>query len=281
MHKPMKQKPIYAWILLFCIGLLISGCNHEEDSTDSTAPDLAPMASLAMDFNAFPAHPDAQTTANVGTRAIDCNTSYFSYAACNVAVWNFLITVGLAIPVASFAESFHHTPVLQSDGTWIWSYNVIIGSTVYTAELHGKIVDANINWNMYISKAGEYNNFNWYSGTSHVSGSYGTWTLKNTPSNPTPLLQIDWNYDKATDTGDLKYTNVVPGGPENGGYIYYGSDNAVDYDAFYDIYNKGADDLIEIEWNRAMLNGRVRNLNHFGNTDWHYWDSNLQDSVAP
>jgi hypothetical protein len=276
------QKPRTIWALLLTISLFITGCS-EDDSTGINPPDLPPMASLLMDFDAFPAHPDAQT-ANIAVQtaqAINCDASYFSYAACNVATWNFLITVGLAIPVASFAESFNHTAVLQNDGTWIWSYDVIIGLTRYSVELHGKIVDANVNWNMYISKAGEYTDFNWYSGTSHLSGSHGTWTLMNTPSNPTPLLQIDWNYDKLTDTGDLKYTNVVPDGPENGGYIYYGSNNAVDYDAFYDIYNKGADDLIEIEWNRSLFNGRVRNLNHFGNLDWHYWDSNLQDSVAP
>lgn len=268
------------WLLLLFISLFITGCS-EEDSTGLNPPELPPLNSLLMDFDAFPSQPDTQASAKLAILPINCDASYFSYAACNVAAWNFLITVGLAIPVASFAESFNHSPVLQNDGTWIWSYNVNLGSTQYTASLHGKIVDANVNWNMYISKAGEYTDFNWYSGSSHLSGSHGTWTLMDTPSNPTPLLQIDWNYDKATNTGDLKYTNVVPNGPENGGYIYYGTDTTVDYDAFYDIYNKGLDDLIEIEWNRMLFDGRVRNLNHFGNLDWHYWDSNLQDSVAP
>jgi hypothetical protein len=273
------------WTLLLGISLFITGC-AKEDNSDSNAPDLPPLASMLVDT--FPAHPDAQAAsigtraaASIGIQAIDQNASYFSYAAFNVAVWNTIIRVGLAVPVASFVESFHHKPALQDDGTWIWSYNVTVGAVKYTAKLHGKIVDANVNWAMYISKAGEYTDFNWYSGTSHLSGDHGNWTLMNSPANPEPLLQINWNYDKATDTGDIKYTNVVPNGAENGGYIYYGSDNAVDYDAFYDIYNKGADDLIEIEWNRAMHNGRVRNLNHFGNLDWHYWDSLLQDSVAP
>jgi len=267
--------------ILFSLSLFLAACS-EEDSNDTSPPELPPLESLLMDFDAFPAQPDEQPAAKLNNRAIiNCDASYFSYAACNVGAWNFLITVGLAIPVASFAESFNHSPVLQSDGTWIWNYNVIVGNTQYTANLHGKIVDADVNWNMYISKAGEYTDFNWYSGVSHLSGSHGSWTLKSDPDNPSPLLQIDWNYDKATDTGDLKYTNVVPDGPENGGYIFYGSDTTVDYDAFYDIYNKGADDLIEIEWNREVFDGRVKNLNHFGNLDWHYWDSSLQDVVSP
>lgn len=283
MNTATMKKPITIYALLLSSSLLLSGCS-EEEAAALNPPELPPKASLLMDFDAFPTPQDTPAMAmiNHGAQASICDASYYSYAACNVTVWNILITVGLAIPVASFAESFNHTPVLQSDGTWIWSYNVNIGNTSYTASLHGKIVDANVNWNMYISKTGEYTDFNWYSGTSHLSGSYGSWILMNTPNNPTPLLQIDWNYDKTTDTGDLKYTNIVPEGTENGGYIYYGSNNnALDYDAFYDIYNKGADDLIEIEWQRSMFNGRVKNLNHFGNDDWHYWDSNLQDIDAP
>jgi hypothetical protein len=280
----MKTTPIQKsgtiWALLLLLSLFVISCS-EEENTGVSPPELPPLESLLMDFDAFPSNSSTPTTARLASQPVSCDTTYFSYAACNVGVWNFLITVGLAVPVASFAESFNHLPVLQDDGTWIWSYNVIVGNTQYTASLHGKIVDANVNWNMYISKADEYTDFNWYTGVSHLSGSHGSWTLMNTPSDPAPLLQIDWNYDKTTETGDLKYTNVVPNGPENGGYIYYGSDTTVDYDAFYDIYNKGADDLIEIEWNRMKFDGRVRNLNHFGNLDWHYWDSNLQDFVTP
>ena len=53
------------------------------------------------------------------------------------------------------------------------------------------------------------------------------------------------------------------------------------YQAFYDIYNKGQDNLIEIEMNTNTQEGRVRNLQHFGNEDWHYWDSHLRDTVPP
>jgi len=278
MNTSPVHKPGIVYSLLLIISLFISGCS-EDDSNGANPPVLPPKASLLMDFDAFPPHPDARP-ANFGAR-IDCNSSYFSYAACNVTVWNVLITVGLVVPVTSFIESFNHNPVLQSDGTWIWSYDVNIGLTRYTAELHGKIVDANVNWNMYVTKQGEFSDFNWYTGTSHLSGSHGSWTLKKTPDNPTPLLQIDWNHDKATDTGDVKYTNVEPGGPENGGYIFYGNNSGGEYDAFYDIFNKGADDLIEVEWKREIHNGRVKNLNHFGNLDWHYWDSDLQDDLAP
>ena len=44
--------------------------------------------------------------------------SNWSYAALNVGFWNIVGVVGLAVPVASFVESFKHSPVQQPDNSW-------------------------------------------------------------------------------------------------------------------------------------------------------------------
>ena len=263
-------------IVLSAVVVLASACKQKEKEGDP--PDLPPLSSFVMDFDAFPSTTSGREIAS----AVTVNTtSNYGFAAINVGVWNTLIKIGLAVPVGAFVESFKHKPSKQSDGSWVWSYDVLALGAKYTASLHRSVPDGTIHWDMYVSKQGAYTNFNWYSGVSDLDRSHGTWTLNASPDDPTPLLGIEWNYDATAKTGNIKYTNVVANGAENGGYIYYGVTADPTYDAFYDIYNKGADDLINIQWNRASKAGRVKNPKHFGTVDWNYWDSTLQDAVAP
>lgn len=130
---------------------------------------------------------------------------------------------------------------------------------------------------MYISKLDEYTDFKWYTGRSALDNTSGTWTIFKEPNDPVPLLDIEWHRDYQNDTGDITYTNVEPNGAENGGYITYGTTTDVDYNAFYNLYNKGEDNLVDIEWNRTTIAGRVANEKCYGNTNWQYWDENQED----
>jgi len=129
---------------------------------------------------------------------------------------------------------------------------------------------------MYITRSGMYEDFLWYSGTSQLDGSSVDWTLYESPSVPTELLLIEW-FKTTETTANIKYTNIKPGGAENGGFIKYGNDSETDLNAYYLIYNKGQDNLTEIEWSQLNKNGRVKDENKFGDIEWHCWDTNLQD----
>jgi hypothetical protein len=204
----------------------------------------------------------------------------WSWAAFHVGVWNVIITVGLAVPVTAFVESFNHIPEQQPDGSWVWSYEVTVGGIVHSAELHALAVGGDIEWNMYVSKEGFYADFNWFSGVSNLISTEGTWTLNRAPDDPSPFVGIEWHRDPATETGEIKYTNIVPDGPENGGYIHHGiTDEA--FDAFYEIFNKGQSNVINIEWSRTTKDGRVKDPAHLGSENWHCWDSALQDIECP
>ena len=210
----------------------------------------------------------------------------WNWAVWNVGVWSLFIAAGRLVPSAAFLESFNHTPQQQPDYSWIWSYKVTAGGDVYSAKLHGKFIDdyngtgSGVRWDMYISKQGEYTDFLWYYGESNLPATEGFWILKNNPTAQTDLVQIDWERDLAEGTYSITYTNIVPDGPENGGYISHGATTGDPYNRFYNIYNKGADNLTEIEWNSATKEGRVKDANHFGNSDWHYWNENHQNMAA-
>ncbi|MEJ2637408.1 MAG: hypothetical protein P8184_19235 [Calditrichia bacterium] len=275
-----KMSEIFHLIAVVSLALafLNTGCDKNSTDPKQTAPDLPPTASFVMDFSDFAVVNPSPAAPQVSGQFDQTLTKQnWGWAAGNVGVWNTLITVGLAVPVAAFMESFKHEAVLQTDGSWVWSYSFTVLGIIHNAKLQAKVTDQQVQWDMYISKQDAYTDFHWYTGTSNLPPTHGTWTLYNSPDNPAPLLGIEWNRDAQTSTGDIKYTNIVPEGAENGGYIYYGVTQDTVYNAFYDIYNKGKDNTTNIRWNRTEKYGQVKDPQHFGDSEWHCWDSHLDD----
>ena len=275
---PKNMLPRIAAILAVCLlTFLVAGCSDDDPAgPDTDAPPLPPMSTFVMDFDDFQQQDPQPAPANAKLTSSD----NWIFSAVNVAVWNIVLTTVLIVPTAAFVEAFDHEPVFE-DGWWNWSYNFMSGGAIHTAKLRGRIDGDQVLWEMRISKHQVYTDFLWYSGTGELDGSQGQWILYHSPANPVTFLQIDWHHDAATETGDLKYTNIIPGDAENGGYIFFGSTTSVSYDRFYDIYNKGADNLTEIEWNFSSKAGRVKDTVQFEDTAWHCWNELLQDVDCP
>jgi len=260
-------------------------------------PELPP--SFMIDFDSFTSSNDTSYVPGSGeegfilasfgstiedtsaTLAAPGDQSHWNHAAGNVLIWSAIAVIGLAVPVGAFVASFHNIPLKQDDGSWVWSYSVNIGGKVHTAELHGKYIPEGVRWDMYISKQGEYSDFHWYYGESDLGATEGFWILKEKPSNPNDLLRIDWERDPYAGTNSIKYTNIVPGGPENGGYILVENTNDSPYNSYWDIFNKGKNNHTYIEWNRNTEQGRVKDASRFGDSEWHCWDSGHKNIECP
>ncbi|MBK7174720.1 MAG: hypothetical protein IPH84_16155 [Bacteroidales bacterium] len=271
-----RQRNFILLAILFAMTLGIlstTGCKKDEDPP--TTPAIPPQAGFVMNFNDFSSAGDTlKSTAQTDTYL------NWGYSYLNVAIWNSVLTVGLAIPVASFAEAFNHEAIYHPDNNnWTWSYNFNVGFTAYEAELTGAYVADSTSWEMRITKAGEYADFLWYTGKASVTQTGGYWILKENPQTPGNLLRIDWN--KYTDgTSDIKYTNIKSNIPENGSYIYYGSTLDV-FNRFYQIYHKNLNNTTTIEWSSTLKNGHVKDPAHFNDISWHCWDYTLQDVICP
>jgi len=248
-------------VILFSALLVLQSCKKEEEEEMGVAPELPPSSAFITDFSDFKQN------------SKDFRGTNWAFSAINVGVWNVIITVGLAVPVASYAEAVkNHTPVYQGDKTWLWTYDFLDN---YTAELYGTITADGVNWEMYISKAGSFQKFLWYKGQSNTALTQGSWTLYDNHNSAKENLLIEWNKN-ADGTGNITYTNIIPGGAENGGYISYGNDNTdSEFATFYHIYNKGKDNLTTIEWSKDNKNGRVKDNKHFGDSDWNCWNTEL------
>jgi hypothetical protein len=251
-----------------------------------TPPDIPPSSTFVMEFGDFSAEGGTGKTIDGvdPTSAQLIPTSNWLWSAGQVTAWNLVQVVTLAIPVGAYGEAFNHVPTFDSDtGAWIWSYDFVAAGVTHSAALHATTAGGNIEWDMFISKDGEYTDVNWYSGLSNLVGTSGTWRLNRDPQNVTPFIDIEWNRDPTTGAADIRYTNVVPDGPENGGYIFLEVLVDTENDRHYQIFNRGADNLIDIEWSAATKAGRVMDPAHFGDEAWHCWDGGLQniDCVEP
>lgn len=265
-----KQIALFFLSGMLALATVLPGCKKD----DEPAPQLPPESSFVMNFNNFSSADDTLAQRNL--------TSYrnWGHAYGTVAVWNTIITVGLAVPVASFLESFNHEAVYHPDeSNWTWSYNVTAAGQVYEAELTAYMEGNSVVWEMRVTKGNEFSDFLWYTGTSDINGDDGYWILMNKPSDPRPLLRIDW-YQDLGGAASIRYTNVVPDGPENGGYILYGTSDGA-FDRYYNIFNKGQDNMTLIEWNHTNLNGNIKDPAFYEDYEVHCWGTNLQDIVCP
>lgn len=258
------MKTFFTVILIIAVSL--QSCKKDNPGV---APELPAEASFTTDFSDF----------NDNSKLLFDGTSVnWKHAAGNVFVWNVIIYVGLAVPVASYAEAVKNHPAeYQGDNVWLWQYSFIDKqNNTYNAKLYGTLSADAVDWEMYISKEGSYTDFKWYTGKSLLDKSKVNWTLYESPTKQNELLSIEWNKTSDT-TANIKYMNIKPGATENGGYIKYGNGGGEDYNAYYLIYNKGQDNLIEINWDQTNKNGRVKDQKKFGDTDWHCWNTVLED----
>jgi len=270
MMRFIKVLPI---LLVFgVIGLIVSCEDDKTTNPQDQAPTIPPQSSMTINFDEFP---DTISSNDFDNQSVSKRN--WGWAAWNVAVWNSVLTLTLAVPVAAFNEALNHQPVEQPDGSWLWQYSVAVQEELITAKLYGKTVVEGVEWRMLLTKEGSYTDFEWFTGFSNLPATEGTWTLNKDPNLPSPFLFIEWHRNTEEGTADIKYTNIVPGVPENGSYIHYGKTNEVPHNRFYQIYGAEENRLIDIKWNYELYFGRVKDSIYFEDSNWHCWDDKLDD----
>ncbi|MCB0653287.1 MAG: hypothetical protein KDC85_18580 [Saprospiraceae bacterium] len=258
-----------SYVLAFVFSVALMQSCQKEPLIDTGAPELPSKESFIMPFTGFE---DTDTTKSF---------SNWFYAASNVVVWNAVLTVNLAVPVASFYESFNHDAQFQGNSTWMWSYSFNAQGSQYTAKLYGQILNDNeVGWEMYISRTGAFTDVQWYNGVTAIDRSYATWTLRQNGFNPTDFIGIEYHADNGNGARSIRYTNIIPNNQGNGGYIEYQEtlDNTATFNRSYDVFKIELNNLLEIDWNNINNEGRVKDPQKYNDEDWHCWDSGLQDT---
>lgn len=248
---------------------LTASCSSTTDPNEEP-PLLPPEASMVIEFGDFMSSGPSPAAS---LQSVGAN---WTRSAVIVVSWNTVLSTVLATPVSAFVAAASQQGDLQEDGSWAWVFDFTVVGISHSARLEGSFVPQGVQWDMFISKAGEYSNFHWFSGVSNILATSGQWNLNRNPADPTPFMQIDWTRNPNAGTGDIQYTNVLPGADENGAYISYGL-TAGTFDAFYEIFSSSSSNLTSIEWTRQSKDGRVKDELFYGDTVWHCWDVSLND----
>ncbi len=277
------MKKLFVLLSLGLAVAFIQSCQKEEIDTpqDNVAPQLPPAESFIMPFTGFE---DADTSGiisetegEIKMRNSPATFRNWFYAASNLVVWNVLVVVGSAVPVAAFGEAFNHSPEHIGGGVYEWSYDYPVGNDIYTARLQGQFVgDGDVEWVMRISRGGGFSDVIWYSGIVANDRSSATWTLNHKPENPETFIRIDYQKDLSTDDFSIRYTNIIPNNADNGHYIEYRTEENAPFNRAYDVF-RGNDDFLEIQWNEPSSEGRVKSPAFFEDNDWHCWDADKMD----
>ena len=269
------MKKLSLVLAIFLAIFIVQSCTKDTDMVaEQKAPQLPSVETFVMPFDDF-----SESQRN---QVEDRTVNNFSYALGNILIWNSLLDMNLRIPVLSFMEALKHEADYQGNGIWLWAYEVTDdqGDT-YQAELYGELlVSDEIKWDMYVSKTGGFQNMHWYTGVTANDESYAHWTLYFDTEDPKPFIKIDFKKDTNAGLGGIRYTNIIPDVPQNGGYIEYREGNGAATDGFnraYDVYKSEIDNLLEINWSKENKNGRVKDVERYHDTEWHCWGTDFKD----
>lgn len=269
--------------LLLSISIFQS-CEKDANNNpkEEVAPTLPPQETFIMPFAGYE---DIDTTGLTSPVAIDERSGptgfrNWFHAGSNVLVWNVILGVNMAIPVASFAEAFNHDPAYIGDGVFLWTYNFNLGGQTFIANLTGEFVnnDLDVEWIMNISMVGGFSNVEWYRGIVSRDNKTATWTLNHRPENPTPFIRIDYQKNDVTGEFSIQYTNIIPGNVSFGNYIAYRIQVGEAFNRAYDVFHGSDDNFLEIEWNVPSGEGRVKHPKEYNDNDWHCWDTEKKDT---
>lgn len=263
----------HSFIVILSIAIVLMGTSCDKEPTDEM-PDLPPISSIIMDYSDFDEAP-------IGTKSTVPSVRNFSHAYSNVVFWHGVTTVTLALPVIAYAHALEQEPEYKGDHTWEWYYEIAIGGVEYkvtltASRLNNEEFSADLSIN-YKALPGKGNT--WFEGTVRYDHTSADWTLYKYEDGITQvkILNVDWNHDYETETGNMTYEYVELGHDEEGSFIRmdWFTPQPVAFDAAYtiDLYAG----TIDVEWNRTTKAGRVADPNFFGDDMWHCWDENLLD----
>ena len=253
---------------LFGMMIAFSSCEEEPEVME-----LPPAKSLVIDWDMFPTQ---SANKSLEDGALPMSYRNWLYSAGSVFVWNTVVAANMAIPTIAYTAAFDHEPVYLGDNSWEWSYSVPFNTRTIHASLVGTRLDnETFSMKMTLSEEGGFPEFKWFEGVIRYDHTYANWTLNHSPDNPVEYLDVVFNRDFETERYQTRYTVIDPSNDLYNGYVDFSLDPEQDYDAQYTVSRN--DTTTSIEWSTETKAGRVKDSRQFGDSEWHCWDTLLQD----
>jgi hypothetical protein len=228
--------------LVAVVALSLNGCSDDTTSPTSTqqatAPVLPDPETLTFDFSFFDDGADLDKATGEHDNFIN--------AYLRVAVIGAVTRLVLTPPVTAFAIALHTRPMLQSDGSWIWTYEWRDGDNRALISLQGLPRFDEVDWTMRVTLQDgghDVDDAVWFTGTTCNDGEEGRWFFYDFEQPAGPLCaEIAWGEDERGDF--LEFTSREP--DSDGDTLRY---TDADPDYYIDYAEATAADTWFIHWN--------------------------------
>ena len=252
----------------------LQSCTQEgsiENPDNLAAPSLPPTSLFTIPTQSFGLVSDKESSSTRNEK------SNWIHAGLNVLVWNSVVFINTAVPIAAFSHSFEYKPEFLGNKTWEWKYQYqappVDGSKKYDVSLTGKYISniEEVAWTMTVTEEGNSNGFVWFEGVVSTDHSMARFTVNKDPQDPKPYMEISSSRNLDSNDVTIRFSNILANDPGKGDYIEWRTHNGNEYDRAYDVFTN--DDLLEIEANESSKEGRVKHPSHFNDDEWQCWDS--------
>ncbi|MEQ6165632.1 hypothetical protein AAOE16_00440 [Ekhidna sp. MALMAid0563] len=250
---------------------LLWSCSDDDGSPQDPQPNMPPESSMAPNFDNFEEE---------GGRVAQVNN--WAYAATSVGIYSAILYSNLAVPVTAFKIGLSQDATYESStNLWVWEYDINVPNKgSYSVRLTADVDGSDVDWTGYISLAGSFEDFVWFEGESNLSADAGSWTLYESPENPSPWLSVEWSDDETTGIASSEFT-IEKQGDYYQSSISYGANANATYNRSVVIIDTNASNTINVDWNVPSGEGRVKSEAYFENTAYHCWDNTLNDTDCP
>jgi hypothetical protein len=206
----MRTLAPLAGIAILLTLFAMSGCSDSNTQPYRTvAPSLPSINTMTMDISLFESTVIG-TGALVSPPKVAAPTPFgnFANAAARAIYLKTVVLAASALPVEAFSLAAHSVPQRQPEGSWLWTYIFVSGTTEYDILLYGKPMDTYIDWRMVVSSNDAtlaLDHFLWFEGQMQNNRRTGYWQFyepvtlgpqavaaagAETPGEP--VIRVDW-----------------------------------------------------------------------------------------
>lgn len=251
---------------LFLVVLSAGGCSDDPNPTGpaaTQAPVVPDPETLQFDFSFFDNGASLEKSGN-GTH------DNFVNAYLRAVLLEAMAQLTLAPPATTLAVALHTVPVVQDDGSWVWSYLWNGYRYPIRVALRGMPAGDHVQWEMRIGAGGAVPTALWFDGSTSGDGQQGHWNFYDL-DDPTQRVcgEVAWGDDE---TGRfLEFTSREPG--SNGDMLRF---NDADPEFAITFTPEVGDGPAFIRW-RADGTGslKVPDYNDGEEACWDQWQENL------